>query len=222
MPETCSATRGAGNNRAFEVVVLIRYTNHALIINVDFLLSNVQISVFNPFLDFEILCKTPIWPGRSQCQNPGRTTRQAPFPLFQTTLFVHLRSWSIHFHERRKKLQLISITTIQRWNPTCPKTSAMMRLEYSAAPSLTRPPSKMPSTRWVYFCLWFWFDCCFCQLCRWTKKRSVRWRQGSRASGSRQARHVLHICHIQGKDTKSWLFGNRPDYNKICQKSITK
>ena len=83
MPETCSATRGAGNNRAFEVVVLIRYTNHALLINVDFLLSNVQISVFNLFLDFEILCKTSIWPGRGQCQNPGRTTRQAPFPLFQ-------------------------------------------------------------------------------------------------------------------------------------------
>ena len=58
-------------------------TNNALIIYVDFLLSNVQISVFNPFLDFEILCKTPIWPGRSQCQNPGRTTRQARFPLFQ-------------------------------------------------------------------------------------------------------------------------------------------
>ena len=68
--------------------VLLRFlfwydTNNALLIYVDFLLSNVQISVFNPFLDFEILCKTPIWPGRSQCQNPGRTTRQAPFPLFQ-------------------------------------------------------------------------------------------------------------------------------------------
>ena len=102
---------------------------------------------------------------------------------------------------------------IQRWNPTCPKTSAMMRLEFSAAPSLTRPPSKMPSTRWVYFCLRFWFDCCFCQLCRWTKKRSVRWRQGSRASGSRQARHVLHICHIEEKDMKYWFFVN--EYNKI-------
>ena len=45
-------------------------------------------------------------------------------------------------------------------------------------------------------------------LSRWTKKRSVRWRQGSRASGSRQARHVLHICHVEEKAMKYWFFVN--------------
>ena len=119
-----------------------------------------------------------------------RSDRSFYPPPIVITVSIHLKNYNY---------------VIQRWSPTCLKTSAMMRSEFSAAPLLTRPPYKMPSTRWVYFCLRFWFYFCFCQLCRWTKKRSVRWRQGSRASGSRQARHVLHISQIEEKDKKSWI-----------------
>ena len=186
-------------------VVLKRYTKNALL---EFLLSNVQISVSNPFWILRYCAKFLFDQDAANARIQGELQGKLPFLFFNLSL-IRLRS------DRSFYPPPIVITVsihlknynyvIQRWNPTCLKTSAMMRSEFSAAPLLTRPPSKMLSTRWVYFCLRFWFYFCFCQLCRWTKKRSVRWRQGSRASGSRQARHVLHISQIEEKDKKSWI-----------------
>ena len=91
MPETCSATRGAGNNRAFEVVVLIRYTNHALLINVDFLLSNVQISVFNPSWILRYCAKLPFDQDAANARIQGELQGKLHF-FFCNLSLIGLRS----------------------------------------------------------------------------------------------------------------------------------
>ena len=82
---------GPATTVLLRLVVLIRYTNHALLINVDFLLSNVQISVSNPSWILRYCAKLPFDQDAANARIQGELQGKLHFLFFNLSL-IRLRS----------------------------------------------------------------------------------------------------------------------------------